>query len=380
MSAKSNYFQSWQKAFKIICQYKFLFLIPFSLHLFSFIVQFIGWLLYRNSIQGISSQMILPTQTISKYLIRLFSISVDWLDLACLNSSLFLFMLVFILFPFVSKFIQRYLVGITDNESAESIFFLRKLIKPMIGGAVFFIFISAWQIYLLTRGNYTWQGFAVVMLDWSTHLSHFAFFIYACFGTIFSSLIEGGILVALIYAIKNKVYSKENIYLGALRYFKPLFIFNIIILIISYLFSMIGHTPYLFRIVSTTSGLQASTIVYPFSLIFAVLKFISIFVPYIIVSENVNIYNALKFNFRFWGKNLVKIIPWLFLSMIWISLLNLIWKFFFSFVAIHSYSYQVLSFLTTIYQVFIAVIVMVSIMDILCQNLPKIVSELNNSL
>ncbi len=199
----------------------------------------------------------------------------------------------FLIVLFGISLIKKYLNRFKETDLKESVVFVDKLLLPSLVFSVLFFA----GMFLFCRGKFrelaAWPVALVLPGLW--------------FGAGFISLLEGGILSIIDRAIKGEKLMRSGIMSYALRYFKPLFLFHIILAVIL----LIPELPFLLSVsLGKTYWRPSGSFlqIYQFYHTFIphIINLFIIFIPCIIVKEGLGFSSALKSNFILWKRNFVK--------------------------------------------------------------------------
>jgi MFS family permease len=131
------------------------------------------------------------------------------------------------------------------------------------------------------------------------------------YAAILVALLTGGILIVINKVLMSKKIVKSEVASEMIKYFKPLFLFY---LILTGIFGFVFMITYLPTVITSNEAIKETSIhLYYFltQFIFPVITLAVIFTPYIIVKERLALKAAFKANFVFWKRHFTKIVTFI---------------------------------------------------------------------
>ncbi len=295
-----TYFLMFWDGFRIVRKHIWIFLVPLFITLLNFLygaLMRISW--YHKHAEKIAKSVEEAATGKTKIIIgglkswrQILLYGLEYFRLGTRNYQIEA-IIFFLIVLFGVRLIKKYLNRFKETDFKESVIFVDKLILPSIIFSILF-FIGG---FLFFRGKFkelaTWPVTLVLPLIW--------------FGAGFISLLEGGILSIIDRAIKGEKLMRSGIMSYALRYFKPLFLFHIILVAIW----LIPALPILLSVslgktYCRPSGSFLQIYQFYHTFIPHIINLLIIFIPCIIVKEGLGFSSALKSNFILWKRNFVK--------------------------------------------------------------------------
>jgi len=304
-----SYLPVFKRGWKIICENRWVFWLIFGIFLIS--------LAYPNALRFLfykMQQVPLPLEKPTFF--RIIS-SLKFFSLSALSDSVHS-MNVFSRIPFFNPLIilailimarpfKRLLNGISDLDLNSSKDFLQKNFRPTVAVAgVLLIFHTLFDYYTVMR-------FAQQFLRFFS-IARIVFAIVGLYlSSVVVSLLQGAVLTVFKEARDKRKVEKSLVLSGAVRHFKNLFFFNLLLFAISYFPSVMAVFQRI-RVHATLFSYYSSAVTIAF-----------LFVAYLIVGRYYDFKSALKENFLLWRRNFLEIIVFIFIGigLLWIP--HLLW-------------------------------------------------------